>query len=1502
MFNEQKKEKTTFKRPLLNKIVNVFIALTAGILFLLILFFGFSQTNTFRNFLKVQITEAVSESINGDLYIESIEGSILTSVVLNNTRLMSENDTLFIAQKFIIKTSPIHLLLKRILVRDIIINNAYINLYEDSEGKWNLSKLKKKDSEEQIQTAEVDSNRTEFPFTIQVNNISVSNLNFVKQNYSNAKSQKYYKHLNIDDLRLNNIFLNAKVFANLSTSTIRLFLMNFSADPNFESFNLKNLSGEFELNTNHALANNLVLETDSSNIRLSAKIDDLNLLGDVELREFKDYPLTLSLEAYPLNFSDLYTFIDATDFLNGKVNLDMKANGYFGDFDVKKLDMNFMSSFLSLKGKVQNLHTPENLFLDVFINDSKIVESEAHTLVKGLDIPLYPNVILDNLNLNFKGEPTRFHSQLTGDINDANVFVDLYMDLQTEQMEYDLTFTTNSLNIYPVLGLESSISSNGNIKGYGTDPNLMNAKFDFTAFDSMIDSLIIDSVYFTSEIQSKLLDFDLNSIVNKAKTIVLGKLSLENENETEYDLLAFINNLQLNEFTGMESDSSNLNFSFKAKGKNLEIDDLIGEYEISLEPSYLRNLELDETKLSLSLIKNNEDRNINLKSDFVDFNIDGQFSLQKAIDILIYEGITISEIISNKIDELNPINNSDTLNIDLAESVVPEIVKEDLEFNYNFLFKDFELIASFLKNDELDIVGSGEGYVKNDSLNFEISTDITINNLLNKRMNDILYLSNIEANLNFNRDNREVSFNKMFGTISVEGEKIYLGTEINNIAADFVFNQSKLFFNTSFDLGDEFSTDLEGIASAGTFSEIIYLNNIVVNYKNIPWVNYDTSTVLFNSDGIQLSNLILENGSAVLNIDGQINNDESHNFFASIRSMPGALLSNYILDDQTHPLGGHLDLNFVSNGQLTNPKIKMDFNVNNISYNESNFGSLFCMIKHTNSNTLIDIDFVDPFYSLSGPLLTLDAMLPLNINYLDNKNYLTNESDIQISLKSNNFDLASLGNILPYVINQSGKINSRININGRLDDLQSDGFFLLSNGRFTSRQNNLDYDVGIKTILKDQEASIDSFLLSNSGGSQYSGKIKSTGIIGLNKLPFSTIDLKLNGDLALLGKRSNTRKSPIYGDLFIKSDNDWSFKFEDDVYSFDGNIIVERANLVYTSQTEKGLGQNGRIIYRIIEDSTKMSFSNQKFVKILKEVEEKSVSLSKEEETKFNINTNIIINNIASFNFIIAPDLSQKLSVETTGKLEFKSVGNELRTQGSLNLLSGSRLEFFKTFEADGTIRFENDLTDPNFDIVATYAGQVENFENSGRTEDVAVKLKLNSAYSNLRENLSGKNQNLYVYTGASQIENDVPDPKYDQSNALTFVIFDQLSLDLNDEQKSTLGSMTENAAFSLLGSQLTNYLNSTLGGLISNIKLNKNSSRDSYNLLFSGKYNNIRYQFGGSFGSQTDYLQLSKSDIKVEYLFNPNFLIRLEQKSPIIETTAEDKVQELALKYKFTF
>ena len=1501
MSDEKKTEKKKFKRPLLNKIVNVFIALISGFLFLLIIFFGFSQTKTFRNYLKDQITQNVSETINGELKIDSIEGSILSSIILYNTQLISNSDTIFTADELAIKTSPIHLFLKRILIRELIIKNSKVKLFEDNDGLWNYSKLSKGEKETQPQVS-TDTTTSTFPFTIQINNLKFENLNFIKQTYKNVYSNRSYKYLTSDDLQLSNINLDAKLFANLSNSTVRVRLNNFSVKPNFESFNLKKLSGDFELTKNYARVSNLVMATDSSEVNITAKVDELNLLGNIELKDFKEYPIELKFQTYPLNLSDLYTFIRDIDFLNGSIYLDMKAKGYFGDFDVEKLKLNFLTSYLNLNGNVKNLHTPEKLYFDCKIEDSRIVETEVFDLIKGLDIPRFENLIVNDLNVIFKGEPSLFNTQFSGNVNNGNVFIDTYMNLQQEEMEYDISFNSRKLNLFPILNFNTSLTSNGKIKGVGTDPNFMSAFLNINVFNSLIDSIEVDSLYLISKIDSKLLDVNLTSIINDAKFSIGGDLDLRNEIEPIYDLVGKANKLQLNNFTGDPKDSSNLNLTFNAKGKNLKLDELVGQYEITLEPSYLRNLSLDETSIQLSLLKEEEQRKINLKSDFVDFNIDGQFSLDKAVDIIVYETETISKIISDKMDELNPIEDSDSVVIIDQNLKIPDIAKENLEFNFNFLFKDFDLIAQFLKNDELDIVGSGEGTVYNDSLHFEISSDINIVNLLNKKRNDIFYLSNIDANINFSRDNREVSFNKIFGTISVEGEKLYSGIELNDITADLVFNQSKLFFNTSLTVDDYLTTEIEGLATTSLAQERIDFKNISINYKNLPWTSIDTCFIIFNGDGVQLSDLILENGSTVISLDGQLNNDESHNFFIGIDGMPGEVLSNYLLSAQNEPFAADINLKLVSSGFISNPNINLELNILDLAYNDVDFGSLTCVARHLNSSTLFDIDFLSSDPSITSPLLTLDATAPLKINYLGSDSLLSNDDELRISLRSNNFDIESFGNVLPYIKTQSGKVESKIDIKGSINHLNSNGYFRVENGKFTLRENNLDYGFDISTIFNNQLATLETLTLYNSGGSEYNGTIKGKGTIGLQYFPFSDFNITLNGNLALLGKKSQTRNSTIYGDLLIKSSDDWVFKYENENYSFKGDVIIDKADLVYAMQNNGKTKQNGNIVYHYLVDTSKINVNNQKFVKILNETRLTSLDLTKSEPSIFNIETNIIITNIASFNFLISEELGQKLNVETTGRLQFETIGNETKTQGSLSLLNGSRLEFFKTFDATGTIRFENDIADPHFDVVATYIGEIENFKNTSVTEEVAVKLKLNTAYSKLRENLSGNKENLTVYVGRTDIENDVPDPTFDQSNALTFVIFNQLSLDLNNEQRTTLANMTGNAAFSLLSSQLTGLLNSTFGGLINNIQVNKYSSKDSYKLLFSGKYNNIRYSFGGDFGSQTDYLQLSKADIKLEYLLNPNFLIRIEQKDPVIQTTTEEKIRQFGLKYKFEF
>ncbi len=1116
-------------------------------------------------------------------------------------------------------------------------------------------------------------------------------------------------------------------------------------------------------------------------------------------------------------------------------------------------------------------------------------------MIKGLEIPNYKKFVLNIDTLKFKGEPTKFNASIRGKVNDGKINLNTFLDLQKKEMEYDVKFATQNINLYPILGSNSSITSNGTLSGIGTNPKNMNANFLLNLNLSKFYDISLDSLTLTSTINSKIFNLNFESLINNAKTSVAGILDLRNSKIPTYDLTGTTKNLDLESFTNNKSDSSNLNFAFSAKGNNLSLDKMIGDFEVKLEPSSLRNIPLGETNIKVNLAREENQRKINLVSEFFDFNINGNFSLEKAVDLLSYEGKTIGHLVSQKIEELNPVEN-DSLITQSEQIEISPIVNENVEFNYNFKFKDFNLIALLLKNDELDISGSGEGKVKNDSLHFTITSDINIDNLLNKKDSLLLYLSNTSANINFSRDNQEVSFNKIFGSVSLEGEKIYTGIELDNVQADFIFNQSKLFFNTSIGVGGDLTADIEGTATTFNTNEKIDFSNFTLNYKNIPWTSFDTSSVLFTESGVQLSNLNFENGITLISIDGQINNDESHNLFINIENMPGAVLSTYLANEYEKPLDGDININLTSSGFLVEPEINADISFSDIKYNNIVFGSLKGVLHHYENVSKLEIDFNNSNSNSSEPILKLSAILPLNVDFTGKRQIINEDSAIDFQLRSNDFNLGTLGNLIPYIENQSGIIQSSIDISGTYAHPVTNGFINVDNGKFTFKENNLDYTFLLNSTFSNQQATINKFQIANHSGSAYKGTLNANGTIDLEEFPFNKFDISLNGSLALLGSKSKTSNASIYGNLFIKTDNNWKFTYDNDTYYFDGNILVDKADLVYASKNRSNGRLNNHIVYKFVEDSSNINWNNQRFIRILNE-SNKSKIKPVEDKNKFKLNTYITIKNIASFNFLIDPQLNQKLSAETTGQLRFETVGNELKTQGSLELLDGSRLEFFKTFDAKGTIRFESDITDPHLNIVATYVGTIDNFEQTNKPEDVAVKLKINSPLSKLGENLSQENENLSVYVGRSHIDNDIPDTKYDASNALTFILLGQLSLDLNEEQKTALGSVAENTAYSLLGSQLTNYLNSALGGLVTNIRFNKYAT-NSYKLLFSGKYNNIRYSFGGN----TKYLEWNKTDIKLEYLINPNLILRAEQKDPVVETTTGEKVQELGLKYKFEF
>ena len=116
----EEKEKKVRKRTLLQKIVNVFLYTGIILLIFILIFLGFSQTSTFREYLRTTVCNLANKELNGHLSIGRIDGTIFSSLVLRNTVVSMGQDTLLNAGIIEVKASPLQIFLKKIYIRKIL--------------------------------------------------------------------------------------------------------------------------------------------------------------------------------------------------------------------------------------------------------------------------------------------------------------------------------------------------------------------------------------------------------------------------------------------------------------------------------------------------------------------------------------------------------------------------------------------------------------------------------------------------------------------------------------------------------------------------------------------------------------------------------------------------------------------------------------------------------------------------------------------------------------------------------------------------------------------------------------------------------------------------------------------------------------------------------------------------------------------------------------------------------------------------------------------------------------------------------------------------------------------------------------------------------------------------------------------------------------------------------------------------------------------------------------
>lgn len=1499
-FNPGGPEDKIVKRSLFRKVINSFIVASLVIIIALLLIVGFTQTKTFREFLRKEIISIVNKETNGKLNIEKLDGTLLTSLLLRNTSIVVDNDTLLFANTIEVKTNPAQLLLKKIYIRKVLIQDAKIQMLQDADGKWNIGKF--------IKPTPEDTSKSTFSFIIHAPDIQFRNISFLKQSFGNHGSRQIYSNANFDDIRLQNLNFSAEAIADIESSNFLLILKELSFEPNLTRFKLRYISGEFAVTKKFVSINKFYFRTDSSEVKINARIDSINLLGKIGLNDFKNCPVTVDAKASPFNFDDLSSFINATEILKGNPSFELRARGKFGAFKIDKAKLDFRDTHFDFSGQVLNLNNPSKLYLQAKVTDTDFDYKDVNALLPWLKLPSYAKMVLTNVNIEYEGEPTNFKTKFSGNVNDGNIEGEGSMNVAKEPMTYDIKFACSNLNLEALTNFPTSINARGSIAGQGTNPFDLYSDLKLNVFKSMINKYSIDKFDVTANARDKKFELNIDTEAEGAKSMIMGNLIYDKDTVPSYSLIGDVKNLNAARFANDDKYNSKLNLYFSLEGKSIDPDEINATFSFGIDSSYFQNKWINSSLVEAKIKKDSDHREILLSSDFVDFRIDGTYSLKKAIELVGYESKTISDIISKKLLELNPLSVVDKpVYKDTISTPIPEIVNEDLKFNYDFKFKDFKLVALLMGNDQLDISGSGSGYVSNINQNFSVYNKMNLDYIIMMQKGTTIYLSDFGGEFNFTRDNRSNSFDRLFGSASITGKRFYSGSNIKSLNADVTFNQSKIFFNISANYDDLIKADGDGIVFMTPGEQKFMISNLNVDYDGIDWQNRDTLKASFNPQYFRIIDFKMFRDTSMLSASGLIENTGNQNLTFTASKISGDILEKYFFGIKNSGLKADGSVIARIEGKFENPIINVLYHVNDLKLEGNKLGNIKGYLSYEDKKMKTNFAFLDEKRNEQKPLFLFNGKFPVDLSFASVKERFLKSEPVDIRLTSDNFNLSQLGRIIPGITDQAGILTADLQISGSVDSPDYSGYINLKDGFFKSVFNNLDYSCGAKVTFEGKGLRVDSLICANAGGTNYPGEIKGLGTIMFDGFKMKDVNLRFFGDIALLGQKTQSISPFFYGDLKVSTDGDWTLTKKGDKFFFKGNMLMEKTDLFYTTGRDEGLTSNRNVNLIYLVDSSKIDKEQIRFQKILEREKTLQDQLVSNVERKFDIDYEMGITSgkESRLTFILAQAFNQKLIVEMKGSMRYGSINNEPHAQGRFELLPGSRLEFFKTFDATGTLRFEDDVTNPNLDIISTYTSDYYDprYPDS-KPEPAAVKIKIYGSVFDLGKTLATDQNALGVYIGADNIQRNVKDPRYDYADALSFIISGKFKNDLTAQDKTAVANKTAigslgSAATSFFGTLLSSFVNSTVGDLVNNISINQTG--ETYKFSLGGRIENFTYSIGGS--TET-FNNIATTNFMLQYRFFPtNLNVRFERKDPLTRTYGlDEKILEMALKYKFEF
>jgi hypothetical protein len=738
----------------------------------------------------------------------------------------------------------------------------------------------------------------------------------------------------------------------------------------------------------------------------------------------------------------------------------------------------------------------------------------------------------------------------------------------------------------------------------------------------------------------------------------------------------------------------------------------------------------------------------------------------------------------------------------------------------------------------------------------------------------------------------------MFAKVFASADKIIYINEIENLEIDAEVDPNNFNYRIVSVVDSIIKIRSEGEIDHSHSTWRANIKSATLEFKKYKITNEGPLQFSFNKDRIEFESFALRRKQERIKLSGEVGLEGNQKLKLTANGIDVEDIVRNFAPENQNLVSGSISITADLLGNADAPIINSKFSLAGLSVNASKLGELTGTANYSKKQLDVNVQYADTIYE--GQDFSLLGKLPVDLTFGSVKNRLISDKDILVILSLNKFNLTPLQALIPQLKSISGFANGDLSLVGTYDKPIMNGLLKVENTILQIAQNNLKYIGNAEIQFVKDKIELTELKISNLNAGSNGGTFLTNGFIELEKFEIKNFDFTSFGSLLVLSNESKSVSPIVYGDLVLETSSPVRFYGDKNFSSLNGNIYIKETSLTIPQfETQYQTDREG-FTYRFVNYNTEIDSADLAFreaEKVIRKNEMKKKQIESGLFSNLSMRMKIILKNNVSLQFIFSRELNQKLFADLKGEIVFDVVNNQTFTQGEIELTPESYLNFYQKFNAEGTLRFERELSNPFLNVTATYTDYY--FGGDTLVSDyklVSIKLKLNGTVSELAKNLVNNPENIEVTIDGAVDHNK------DASDVVAFVLLGKFKEDLTAQDKSnaagSLGSIFGNAATSLLGSVVANFANQILGDLLRTVEIKKVGEVTKFNV--EGKVENIRFKVGGD--AET-FQNIGLANIQLEYPLTERFYIRLERKQASIQSARqEEMINEVGLKYKFEF